>query len=627
MISLIVEGERLDMAPGTSFTFEFVTGLFDFDSVKGSYSYSFDIPATPPNMMKLGHPDVVAAPADAFRLRSAEIEYFGMPFRRGQFRIQRVRGGGLQCFFVTDAGALAANNGTDIGSLVDISYSFDNTQEWDPAPYRDVAADMTLPFIAYRQANQNKVEQIFNSFPQVWDSDMPPLIIPCWKLHYIWSTLARNLGYSLQDQYSATFPDIQQVVIWANKAVLPNFVRETVPGTSTRNTVLNPDRIDMATTLPDMTLGEFLKETRIPFALAMIVEPDGNNIRMKPLKDILTDTGFVDWTDKAVPVAEHYSKPTGLALNWGYQEDFYTTGVSERLTGTELAAIVDVPAVNPGASEGNLRLDLLRDKYYQYRFDRLEPASLEWKEHSFAVQGTYTGSEGNRITTVFQPVFADRYNYTEVDNVELVDNGGNVRLVSPSEFPSGTEAKIVESEYIPPEFFALGSPVAVGEKFAYDTSIIYREDETLTVIFRQAINIILPKVDAAPNVPELERFNSNEKPRMLFYHGMQNRDGAGIYPFGSCGQYNPLRGKIRDMALRWRGPEGLYDSCWKEVDSVLANSRVVEFAIRLDIVDLADFRPDRKVRIRGDNYLVRRIRVSMGSEGIKQALVEMVRVT
>jgi len=105
----------------------------------------------------------------------------------------------------------------------------------------------------------------------------------------------------------------------------------------------------------------------------------------------------------------------------------------------------------------------------------------------------------------------------------------------------------------------------------------------------------------------------NEIPfRLMFYRGMsggfkQSEGGAFTgfnYPFASYHNYNYAGTKVGNYSLAWNAPDGLFEVFFKEYDSVLRNSRPVNFITDYDINDVLNFDELKPILRNNQAYII-----------------------
>ncbi len=72
--------------------------------------------------------------------------------------------------------------------------------------------------------------------------------------------------------------------------------------------------------------------------------------------------------------------------------------------------------------------------------------------------------------------------------------------------------------------------------------------------------------------------------------------------------------------------KGLYSEYWQKWFTFLQSTQVVKRFLYLDVVQLANLRLDKKIRIDNQTYLIKKLRVGLGSKGIKPSEVELLSV-
>lgn len=92
-LRILLAGRQLELLPGASLSLEIHSALFAEEVFRGAYSYSFTLPLNDPNREVFGFPDVVENRADLRRaFAGCDVEWDGHALgRNGELRIRRVR--------------------------------------------------------------------------------------------------------------------------------------------------------------------------------------------------------------------------------------------------------------------------------------------------------------------------------------------------------------------------------------------------------------------------------------------------------------------------------------------------------------------------------------------------------
>lgn len=137
-LELIVSGESLDLAPGTSISMVFNNSLLDSDVLQGSYSLPFNLPDTPKNRRILNFPAVIESLSDLETKYDCQLRYEVISIN-AEMRIREVK----------DTGGFSVNLLTDIGSVAEKLKSTKLNQldlESIPLPFEE-RPTISIPFI------------------------------------------------------------------------------------------------------------------------------------------------------------------------------------------------------------------------------------------------------------------------------------------------------------------------------------------------------------------------------------------------------------------------------------------------------------------------------------------------
>lgn len=127
-----------------------------------------------------------------------------------------------------------------------------------------------------------------------------------------------------------------------------------------------------------------------------------------------------------------------------------------------------------------------------------------------------------------------------------------------------------------------------------------------------------------------------DKPVFLFYRGLQIRDRYSsdsvsnpvteTYPLANSNNYNERQERIGELSLVWTGEDGLYEKWWKEWHEALKRMRPVSRAIRMTATDLEQLDWMARIRIDDHLYLVKRIQITLTTQQILPASVELMQI-
>jgi hypothetical protein len=125
-----------------------------------------------------------------------------------------------------------------------------------------------------------------------------------------------------------------------------------------------------------------------------------------------------------------------------------------------------------------------------------------------------------------------------------------------------------------------------------------------TVATQEKGGRVMPHVEQKGNSVLFSQQNAF-LPRLLFYHGNIRTALNHLYPKADNVSLDG------NFSLQWTGAKGLYETYWKDWIAFLERTAAIELPVMLDIVDLANLDFRQKVYIRGNQYLIERVQVSL----------------
>jgi len=353
MLELLISGQRVDLQPGASITIDEESPVFDSSSIPGGFSYPFTLPVTPKNRRILDFPE---------RLEKSGTMSIEQPFLLLSEGILRLSG----TITVMEAGTeykanLAVGTG-DLASkikdkkLADLDLGGVRTWEWK-AEYKYPDDDFALapvintqhykdePLDAIFKAHYSKVNAFFNGefFHPAIDDD-PWVITPFPFLSYLNRQIFKFASMNVVENVIISDADFRDLILYtirditnvkkdyevatysfAHGARAPQIITTKVIVSSNKEMTT----FDLANSMPDITIADFLLAIRNFLNLAYVV--DGDTVRIIKRKDLVLKPTAIEITDQAIGKPNILSvKTDGFKLDWSvdgdddlWAEDFY----------------------------------------------------------------------------------------------------------------------------------------------------------------------------------------------------------------------------------------------------------------------------------------------------------------
>jgi len=118
-----------------------------------------------------------------------------------------------------------------------------------------------------------------------------------------------------------------------------------------------------------------------------------------------------------------------------------------------------------------------------------------------------------------------------------------------------------------------------------------------------------------------------DTPIFLIWRGLTDiREEGAQVPYAGAAAYDYHGNLFGDMSLLWTGETGLYAVWWERWITALRAMRVVNYAIRLNASDLANLDWTAKIRIDRHAYFVKRVQVTLTTDDILPATIELMQI-
>jgi len=315
--------------------------------------------------------------------------------------------------------------------------------------------------------------------------------------------------------------------------------------------------------------------------VAYFFDNNGNNVKMKFLKDLLIPGNYVDWSDKVEgsPIKKIDKTGDGFMLSHSFDSSDET--MSEMQLPTEILENVvkedpvltpaDLPiSANVGIPEGEIRYVICEEMYY------------------ISIRYGYNDSRWVRLSwTYFEKIIGDG----------LVEKPSQLTTL-------GMHWHLKKA----------GSAINNWMTPHSDQTLLKNPlTGTMALLGPGNLNYDLVK----PVVNDFE-------PRVLFFRNMQPDVADRLYPFGTSGIYNAKGEVVGTLSLNWDGENGLYANLWKPWLDFLDKGIPYEWSINLELIDLLKLDTSKQVKIGSNYYLIKSLAVDLPLE--KAATVTMVRI-
>jgi hypothetical protein len=598
-------GRFLHLNRGTAFQLDIQSPLYfgdrDTSFLPGVKAYRLTVPNTTHNRLLLRRPDQLDNPDDFLEEDGWQVYFDSWLLFEGRLEVEDTQKD--EDFRVTFIGGLAGNlnilketyaTQLDMGTLTlgetdddvlnhmnevaaapgSYSYLFPQIKTSPDPAYatEDVGPDdppanpiATQYEFANRYYEDSYVRKLPPVFTTTWFASIPMLRLK----HVIGKALALA-GYSLKGVFDndANADELNDLILFNNTTL--DELEDVTDGEITFTDLKLKNTIPLNKHLPEVKLNDLIREVCNLFGWAPIINTMERVVNFKPLREIIRRPHRKDWTKKVDPRFVR-----GRQLE-DIPQRFYLEG-----------------------ADG--------DSFYDTRPLQLVPDQVN-----------YTFETVDAAKAVLLPA----------------DTGSTVYIESLNEYFEVTVLVRGGTGTLVHWFTSLGKDF--GTINYYDEPDYVPDITTLLMLTRSyfqagAINAGLTGADHLPSwwgslVSPIEKGSPLKNMVLLFYRGLQT-DGAGNeYPLASPLPYNYEEETIGAYSLLWTGRYGLYNVWWKEWHEALQRMRPVTYITRLSAPDISNLDLSEKVKIDKHLYFIKRIRLTITTEGIRPASIEYMQI-
>lgn len=550
MLQLKVNGEYIDLNSGTVISINEESPIFEKGDIQGGYSFPLSIPKTEINRRVFQFPDRVENADPTTIDQDFELYHSGLIRAAGLISITETDTR-YQAFLSIGSGDFA----TKIAGIKLNEVDFGGDRPWVNKVEFTRADDFTL-FPIYNPlfltglsgynwpVNGFKLNHYTAGLFVVTGTFA---ISPYPFISYMVNQIFEQFGFSVEENILATDDELKKAVLYsafdATKIEVttePKLVQvgidpftnepieEFIEVASTSRTM---DTINLADSMPDILISDFLKWLRNRFNLAYVFDKF-NNVRIISREQLILKSSAIDITDQAESGSKTNSilPPDGFKLSWDHDE------ADEAFAEDEFQKIEENLEFFKGSVETTADLSALtpdlNDIYYIREID-------------FYNQYAYTADIGDGTPGyTWQPWSIDFQNYITGSGEEEFNTGiSTLRMIN--------FKRIIGANIFP----VIRCPFT-----------------------EQPSNGI--------ERPEYEPFS----PRILLYQGLQKDEDNNDIPMGSSSNFDVDGNQIAgaNLTMRWEGEFGVYEKLYKnyltwwmmrkQVDWIITDPSLLEFA-------------------------------------------------
>lgn len=438
MLELKISGESVDLLPGATITIEEESPVFERDSIPGGFSFPFNLPLDPRNRRVLGHPERLEKKGPMSIEQPFLLFADGLLMLSGTVSTMEA-GDGYKANLVVGNGDLASKI-TD-KKLADLDLGGLRAWEWK-AEYKYPVDDFALaPVFNTEYYKDEALNSIFLShhakinafiageFYHPDDNDDPWVITPFPFLSYLIRQIFKFAGFRIIENVIISDPDFRDLILYTIKNIAHQKKAYTVQEYSISHgarvpTIVTNDVIvtsasevttfNLADSMPDMTIIDFLLAVRNFLNLAYIVEDD--RVRIIKRQDLICKPTAIDITNQAtgIPIVTGI-KTDGFKLEWPvdsddalWGEDFYKNVEQfKAFIKDPLQSMADLADLEPDPNEIRYIIDDdLFVRYVYFAYDDGPPILYRWQWVGWSenYQNYVDGNAGEVFATAAAPM-------------------------------------------------------------------------------------------------------------------------------------------------------------------------------------------------------------------------------
>ena len=602
MVTIIVNNEKLDLYPGTSFSYEVNSPFFTSDVIFGSTSLPINIPPTNNNKKVLDFYNKIDRVGTSATY-ACMVLVDGVLLANGSLKIKWV--GDKFIGNILAQSSAYANKSKD-KKLYELSIPNQALVAADlyntilPGGYPNVT--FNLPMVL----NDSDTKDWYQFYP---GNDINIMnygrdagsgfrfvedITPMPYMLYVLEMCFKEFGYTTGGTFFSD-ADMRKIILFNNRAIFPNYL-------STIN-------VDLKQHLPDVTIHKFINAIRSFFCLCIDVNPFKSDVEIYNINEAINNSEYIDITDITNP---NYYKEDVETRGYVFQQTYPTADPiflkpENHLSGyKELDCVANLTALAAVSSPAVKDARYVISERMYYRYDSSTGVGPQWNPLCYDQNLTPTIKKILGVTITGSVADLTALN-------ALTPTAGAIYFVEKlNQYYWGKTFKTATVVW---EYYCDNiAELTVGDGFkkveipAGTLSMItferYQRVHSATNTFTRGM--LMPKTQERLIIPG-SGAGLTDSLSLIFHHGMRNDGNGNPYPFASNGPYDYAGNKIGNYSLSFHGTDGVYEKFWKNWATVLDTKTQITVRASINMNFLANLSFKRKVRIRGINYYVKRI--------------------
>ncbi len=565
MLRIVVSGENIDIFSNTSIALKLKNPAFDDNSILGSYSFPFKIPASNKNRRIFDFPERIEKIGVVSKEFAAQVFFDGLLMLDCGIVIKKIESNNYYDSYIK-AGVGYYNSQIQEKTLKDLDlggqYVFEGLQAhtdkmnyisaciFNEYPEYKFASFPVLNNIFYKDTNVNDT---WLEYPVINDAVYDNSLYV--YLGYILRQIFESFGYECIENPFENDLELKKLV---NFYPQQDFDFETYESFNLKDHV------------PAYLISKFLINIKKVFGCGYFINHITKKVRIKLFKNIIKNAEIIEFSKNVNP-------------NYRINPIDYEDGYECKFTFDD----VDI-----SANDGNID-PILKN------------------QHTIA----------DDVLTFFDLPDYGWANYLHQGEARLVKNENAYYFLKQGEDLGGGNFEYTWT-FLTWNFYPLISgkgELQINPEISPLMMTRYNWGETSFILLPQCDENLFknPNFYIGENCKE----NKNEfLPRLMFYRGMHLDSDEDNYPLGTNDIYDYFGSIIGSLSLLWEGDYGLLENFWKEYIYWYFNiKKEVEFTKILTAKDISILDFSAKHRINRINYFINEINVTLTNNEIKPA--------